>query len=164
MGFFSAVAQWTDCVFPFSKSEDMRQNEYVFETDNPGLQQVYDAVVALGVTHPVVPMWLPEVYELTEIKKASFPFGNKITAMFSDGETSIVLVYSLYLQGEIHYEKISEDAELCEFEDRNHYFVRNKDTYTVMWVSDKAECSITAPLNKDVIIRIVGSIYWRDFE
>ena len=53
-------------------TERNEQPEYVFETDHPGLQQIYDAVVEMGVTEPVVPMWVPEGYDLVEYKAEDY--------------------------------------------------------------------------------------------
>jgi hypothetical protein len=58
------------------------ETKYVFKTDNPGLQQVYDAVVQLGITEPVVPMWFPEGCELTELQLIETPMLNSINSRF----------------------------------------------------------------------------------
>ena len=65
------VAKWNEDFFwietpgtPVELPED-----YAFQTDNPGLQQLYDAVTELGITAPVVPMWLPEGFDLVLLKK-----------------------------------------------------------------------------------------------
>ena len=64
--FWEMLRRWSDNILEiFNPREHVSSLEYHFESDNPGLQQVYDAVVELGVTEPVVPMWLPEGCELT---------------------------------------------------------------------------------------------------
>ena len=53
-------------MFAFFSPDEPTQaiEEYEFRTEHPGLQEVYDAVAGLGVTEPVVPMWIPEGYTL----------------------------------------------------------------------------------------------------
>ena len=66
-GVWERLFRWTDSIFEFFvPGDEMAAQEYIFQTDNPGLQQVYDTVTAMGITDPVVPMWLPEGYELVE--------------------------------------------------------------------------------------------------
>ena len=44
-GFWERLSRWTESIFEFfTPGDEMAEQEYVFETDNPGLQQVYDAV------------------------------------------------------------------------------------------------------------------------
>ena len=78
---FQIFGRWTRDIFNLSDgTEPPAEDKYVFKTDHEGLQQLYDAVVAQGITEPVVPMWLPEGYELTEFN--SFPEFKKIYARF----------------------------------------------------------------------------------
>ena len=53
------LARWSDDFFSFfnPNESEMTEDVYIFQTDNEGLQQVYDKVVELGITEPVVPMW-----------------------------------------------------------------------------------------------------------
>ena len=64
--FWEMLQRWSTTVIQFFGREDsFYEDQYLFQTENPGLQQVYDAVVELGVTDPVVPMWLPDGCELS---------------------------------------------------------------------------------------------------
>lgn len=47
-------------------AKEVVQAPYVFQTEHPGLQKIYDAVVELEITEPVVPMLLPDGYELKD--------------------------------------------------------------------------------------------------
>ena len=77
--FWERLVRWSDSVIEFFSPEyaDGGQQKYEFRTAHPGLQQVYDTVTGLGVTEPVVPMWLPEGYELTLCE--SLKSDNKMT-------------------------------------------------------------------------------------
>ena len=95
--FWKRLARWTDSIFEFINpgAEESEPEEYVFRTDNPGLQQVYDAVVEMGVTEPVVPMWLPEGYELVELTTEPTRSKKYVYAMLSDGNERISLKISV---------------------------------------------------------------------
>ena len=92
------LIRWTDSVFELFSPDDRSAEpaEYVFQTENPGLQQVYDSVVELGVTDPVVPMWLPEGYELVECRAISTPTKTFVIAAFTNGINEIGFTTTLY--------------------------------------------------------------------
>ena len=76
--FWEMLQRWsTSVVEYFSRQDRFMDKEYTFKTDNPGLQQVYDAVTEMGVTEPVVPMWLPEDAELIDLSKMETPLPQK---------------------------------------------------------------------------------------
>ena len=91
MNFFERFIAWTEDVFSLISPVESRQQEnaYVFQTENPGLQEVYDKVMELGVTVPVVPMWIPEGYELTECKVTETPTEAYLFASFLLNENEL---------------------------------------------------------------------------
>ena len=68
---FTAIARWTDRIFSFDPIKP--PYVYAFQTDNPDLQTVYEEITGYGIDQPVVPMWLPEGYQLSEINHRQTP-------------------------------------------------------------------------------------------
>lgn len=162
--FWDAVLCVTDSVVQFFTPGEDSEAGYVFETDNPGLQQLYDKVVELGITDPIVPMWLPNGYELTEIKESSSRGYKKILSVYMNGSDSIVIMYKI--SGEIsttQYEWKRELVEVYEAGRRNHAIIKNADNWTVTWVVNNVECFITADLELEDIYKIIDSIYGSGF-
>ena len=84
-GFWERLSRWTESILEFfTPGDEMAEQGYVFETDNPGLQQVYDMVTALGITDPVVPMWLPEGFELLQCEVTETPSKSFVYARFKN--------------------------------------------------------------------------------
>lgn len=56
--FWLELIRWTESFLDFFGPNDNQDRivEYEFQTENPGLQKLYDTVVEQGVTVPVVPM------------------------------------------------------------------------------------------------------------
>ena len=75
------------------RDEKLIQEAYVFETQNPGIQQVYDAVVELGVTEPVVPMWLPEGSIITELVDTKTPMKIGVLVNLINVALNFLLIY-----------------------------------------------------------------------
>lgn len=161
---FKIIGQWTQELFMFSNSnnwDSVEQNEYVFKTEHEGLQQLYDAVVAQGITEPVVPTWIPESFILNEIKLYDQPWGAKITALLSYDTRYIHIVISCYDYVETTniYPKDKENVKTIEYNGVLHYLVSNDDSTEALWNTGTLECSITTNCATDELTKILNSIY-----
>jgi len=154
--------RWTSSVFEFFTPDQDASNppvEIVFETDNPGLQQLYDKVTELGVTEWVVPMWLPEGFELSGLKDSPMPGGTKVFCNFENSGNDISITYriSTGITGKI--EKEETGVELFEFGKIGHFIVENEDTISATWTVDGVECLLNANIAKEDFYSIIKSIY-----
>ena len=159
--FFELLARWTDSVFEFfNPSEPNEQPEYVFETDHPGLQQIYDAVVEMGVTDPVVPMWVPEGYELKEIKIIDSPGAETLFSNMINGDRDIFVTIAVRNEdGSFKYSKDAQNVEVYELDGVDHYVMSNYDEFTATWIINGVECFIAADCQEDAFYKILESIY-----
>ncbi len=159
--FFQRFIAWTEDVFSFiNPSEETTQEAYVFRTDNPGLQEVYDKVVGLGITDPVVPMWLPEEYTLGECVLVDNPTKRLLTATFSNGQGEAVYQVKLYSDNTTSaYYKDGEIISKTEKHGITHTILRNQSCLTAAWTTDNKECFISIDCPEDTLIRILESIY-----
>lgn len=155
------LVRWTDSIFEFfSKDNQIILEEYAFQTDNPGLQQVYDAVTELGVTFPVVPMWLPEGYEITDCKTADAHNEKYVLSRFDDNGCEAVFMVSLYDSfAPVQYQKDGEQIKQIELHGTVYYLMRNVDRWAVVWSKENVECSFTIDCEEDAIYKILKSIY-----
>lgn len=155
------LTKWTDEFFGFFREEETFPAEtYVFETDNPGLQQVYDAVVDMGITDPVVPMWLPDGYKLAECTATKTPVKQCVYARFLNNNKECVLQINV-LNGETAKVYFKNDVGVQEYEKGGtiHNLVQNMELWTVSWTKDNIECAFTIDCPKDVLHEIITSIY-----
>ena len=154
--------RWTSSVFEFFTPELDASNppvEIVFETDNPGLQQLYDKVTALGVTELVVPMWLPEDLVLSELRDSPMPGGSKVFSKFENGKYMVLLTYRVSINISPKIEKEEDQVEWIEAGDVSHFIVENKDNFSVTWTVDGVECVMSTNLPKEDVYSIIKSIY-----
>lgn len=159
---FDMLYRWTSSVFEFFTPEQDASNppvEIVFETDNPGLQQLHDKVTEQGVTELVVPMWLPEGFVLSEIKELPTPGGIKVHGEFNSGGELILITYRISTDIAGKVEKKDADVELFEVGEVDHFIVGNNDNISIMWTVDGVECIINANISKEDIYSIIKSIY-----
>ena len=163
--FLDLLARWTESVFEFLNPAEERdeQPEYVFETDNPGLQQIYDAVVEMGVTNPVVPMWVPEGYELLECKTTSVSRDRSVHAVLSDGENTFFFRLSeIDPKNGVNVYKDEIDVITYEYNGTTHYILNNLNRQIATWNADNAICSIAVDCQEDILFKILKSIYTKE--
>lgn len=159
------LARWSDDFFSFfnPNESEMTEDVYIFQTDNEGLQQVYDKVVELGITEPVVPMWLPDGYELKELKSFADMNQKVIVTSFSNGFNEFVFQISLH-DMEVSYEYYKDETRVREIEEYGFvfYVFQNNERNTITWTNDKVECAFSIECQEDVLYEIIESIYrWR---
>lgn len=159
--FWERLSRWTESIFEFfAPGDKMAEQEYVFKTDNPGLQQVYDAVTALGITDPVIPMWLPEGYELVECKAVEAPTKSFVYACFSDKKNTIILDVAVRnAESPRQYSKDEENAIKYEIADIEHTILHNETWWTAAWTRDRLECAIYIDCHEETLYKILKSIY-----
>lgn len=161
---FDVLIRWTEEVLSFfdPQSDQKMPQPDVFSADNPDLQQVYSKVTELGVTKPIVPMWLPEGFDMIELKEVILPTGNKLYAKFMDGDRSIVLSYRIStMTMPSQYEKKDQTMEILEFGGVKHYIMFNEKTFSVVWTVENIEGSVSANIEREDVLSIIKSIYRR---
>lgn len=156
-------SRWTESIFEFfnpGQDEPKPPTEYVFQTDNPGLQQIYDKVTELGAKEPIVPMWIPEGYELVELKTTETPNSCKVYARLQKNGNGITLSYRISVEIiPMLYEKERSAVEAYEFSDVCHFIMDNDQNMSVTWTVNGVECFISSNLEKEDIYHIIRSIY-----
>lgn len=159
---WDALVRWTTEIVEFFGPKDNAHRivEYEFKTDNPGLQQVYDAVVGLGVTDPVVPMWLPEGYELAELGIEQYPASTRVHSRFKNVEDSIVFFVDIYSEDVARmYQKDEDVVDSYECGGIVHQIFKNNDILTSVWSRNRTESSLSMNCQEDMMHRILKSIY-----
>ena len=149
-------------MFEFFTPEQDASNppvEIVFETDNPGLQQLYDKVTELGATEPVVPMWLPEDFVLSELQELPIAGGTKVHGEFVNGSKSVLITYRISTDISPKVEKEETGVEVFEAGEVSHFIVDNDGNLSVTWTVDGVECVMNTSLPKEDIYSIIISIY-----
>lgn len=155
------LSRWTDSVFEFfSPGDEVTDEEYTFKTNNPGLQQVYDTVTAMGITDPVVPMWLPDGYSLLQCEAVETRSKAFVYARFENGNNIIILDLGIRdAESPRQYSKDEENAIKYEILDIEHAILHNEAWWTAAWTRDRLECAIAIDCHEETLYKILKSIY-----
>lgn len=159
--FWEMLVRWTDSVFEFFTpgDSDDKQPEYAFKTDNPGLQDLYDTVVNLGITDPVVPMWVPKEYVLEELLVVEEPSESSISAYMKCNEKELIISISvLNVHSPLNHMKDTQNVEIFEKNSIEHFIISNNEQVIVIWSIKNIECSVVMDCQED-IYKMLNSIY-----
>lgn len=161
------LARWTDDFFSFFNPNTSKDYEeiYMFSTDNDGLQQVYDAVVKMGIEKPIVPMWIPETFELVLIKNDELPDQKILTAILSDGTSEMVFLIRI-INNEVPFQYHKDNSEVVLYEryGTTYCIINNNQNKIVTWSIDNIECSFSIDCQDEILSDIIESIYRRRFD
>lgn len=155
------LSWWSDSVFQFfTPGKQMRTRPSVFETDHPGLQEIYNTVTELGITEPIVPRELSTEFELTELKVLQMFDDTSIHCRFANKKYRILFTIIIHSkQAMFQHEKAAENASVWELAGAEHYVVSNTKELIVTWVANNIECTITTDCPKEDIYDFIKSIY-----
>lgn len=156
------VAKWTADIFRYENigGEMEAAEEAGFQTDNPGLQAVYDALGELGIEPRPVPQWIPEGYELQWIEKKDTPAQKGVNAGFSDGEREIVLdIREMAKDLSPDYNKADSDVIKYECNGIVYNMMKNADAWIINWTIQNLKCSIAIDCQEEIAKQIIKSIY-----
>lgn len=161
--FWKIITDWTDDIFQYVNigEKETEPEEYVFQTNNPGLQQVYDTVVDfLEITEPVVAQWLPEGSELVEIRQIETRGKKAVHAYFVNEEKEILLAYNkMSVDQSPQYDKVASQVQEYEINGIIHNYMRNESTWSINWAKHNIKCSISIDCQEDILKQIIRSIY-----
>lgn len=145
-------------VFDLEKT-DLRPAEHVFKTDNAGLQEVYDAVTELGVTVPVVPMWLPSGYTIDEFEVSSSQAKKVVYAEFTLEDRLIMYQVEVLEQSVLHeYQKDDTNVSAYEINGVKYHVMKNNGRLVAVWNIENIECSLSAECGEEDFFEIINSI------
>jgi len=132
---------------------------YVFQTDNPGLQQLYNAVTELGITQPVVPMWLPEELDDFLMDTVLTEDEVKISSFFHSDDEELIILLERKENMESEMCKNESDPEIWLLMDREHFCISNNNMSKVVWQIDEYEITIMGSIDNTLMYSIVNSVY-----
>ena len=160
--FLEVLYRWTSGIFEFFTPEQDATNptvEYVFETDNPGLQQLYDKMTDLGVSKAVVPTWLPDGFVLTKLSEQLLSGGTNVHGKFENGSIAVLLTYRIATDISPQVEKEDLGMEAFDVGGVAHFIVENDGNYSVTWTVEGVKCLLNANVTRDELYAIIKSVY-----
>lgn len=160
-----AIAQWTDETFSLLGRNTTESSDAAY-TYAPELEEVHTALLENGVTANVLPLWLPEGYELTAFYTFDMHGGDSVfESILADESDSNMIRISYTIRESFspyQYQKNAGDPEIYTINDIDFYIMSNIDNYFAVWINGNVECSISGVQSREDLIQMIDSIYWEE--
>ena len=159
---WDVLVRWThNAVEFFNPIEIKDKSPFVFETDNPAMQQIYDEAVKMGIEQPLIPTWFPEEYVLDGIATVNISKEKCLAARFIGESEEAVLQIKVFEKDILHgYFGEKEWHQQFEREGAEYKTMHNNDRWTAVWIIDnKIEYSVAMDCQEETLLRILDSIY-----
>lgn len=158
---FKAVATWTQEIFAFtSESSEQLDSPLLQSTVPEQLEDFRQLLIDNGITESVLPSYLPEGLETTDMTTSSNETYSSYSCALSS-QTDFVVIYVVeYNDGATYLSEYQlENADVEEIIKGNiHYYCfSNSDTYTVAWINCNVECYISGIGLHDDAMKIIDS-------
>jgi len=156
--FFKRVRE--DVVAFFCRDEEDNRLQSDYEMQHPGLEELRKTVEEYGIAVPIVPSWIPEEYELKELKTEELPSKVKVSACFMAGDREMLIYYEIYgTTVTTEFIKDETECELFEMAGVIHNIYTNSEKQYALWERDNIQCSIVADCREENLRKILASIY-----
>lgn len=155
---WEVFVQWTEETFHFRGSSDQEPSAPEKE-NNQDYQSLQDALDRHKITVLLAPKWIPEGYELAEVKVDISPVQERFLAIYLKNEQMLKVQIKRHLNEDPQQIEQS-DTLIEEYESDGvvYYFFDNVELLRAAWSVENFECYISGELTIDEMKHIVDSI------
>lgn len=155
---WDAVAKWAKETFSFVSSEDVQ----LTEPNAENIKQYESLQQALEITNrdpKLVPTWIPEGYELQDIKIDESPIQRNYIAYYHNGDTTLRICIQSFILTDPEKIEITDDLiERIDQANVEYFIFSNNDKIQVIWIKDSYQCIIYGDLTIDEAKKMINSI------
>lgn len=153
-----AVAVWAQETFHFASGEEAKVDDPNTDRDLK-YSSLEDALYRVENVTGVVPTWIPEGYELTDITIDETPLQKIYIALYENGEKTLRITVQSYLSGYPEQIEQSEGfTDASEVAGIEYHFFSDYDKNRVAWINGTYECYISGNIAIDLLKDMIDSI------
>lgn len=154
---WNVVASWANETFHFAREGQVDMSEPSPE-DAIAYGSLQEILSANGRDFKLIPAWIPDGYELVEIKTDETPMQETYIAIYSNADKIFKINVKSYLNADPEKIEISDNLqEIYEVGGTEYYIFKDNKQYRVTWISNNFECYLTGELTKDEVLKIIES-------
>lgn len=152
------VVKWTQETFQL-RSADATEAIEALPNDNRDYNSLEDMLYESGITLNIAPTWIPENFELVEIKAFESPMQLTFLSIYQSGNDRLKVQIKQHLDSDP--QQIEQSDDLLEIYERagiEYYIFSNYEMLKAAWINENFECYISGPLNIDELKNMIDSI------
>ena len=153
---WDAVVNWAQETFCFSMGVEVSEPNADDQLEYTSLQ---DALIANGRDSSIIPVVIPEGYELTDINVEYTPWQETYIGFYSNGDSSLTISVQSYISSSpAQVELSTEYIEMYSVSGIEYYIFTNLSQNSAVWISGSYECCISGRLSIEEIKLMIDSI------
>lgn len=152
------IVTWTQETFQLRSADSEWTNEAVTNDDRI-YSSLQDALNHKSIFASLAPTWIPDGYELSDIRVDESPIQLAILAYYRCGDRNIKIQIKKYFDTDP--EQIEQSDSLVEEYESNgitYYIFADNKQLRAVWLKDCYECYISGQLDIDTVKMIIDSI------
>lgn len=154
------VAQWSKETFGFVSEDPAPPSDSFSPQAQQEFTDLQSTLDGYGITEKLVPKYIPEGYEQSEIYIDAFDSIINVTVAYEgDGPTIIFDVTHSIKNLRSNHQKDESDPEIYKTNGVEHFIMTNMDKYLAVWRNGNNEGSISGLETKEELIKMIDSIY-----
>ena len=156
-----AVATWTQEIFSFTAESSEQLDSPLLQSTVPEqLVEFKQLLIDNGITESVLPSYLPEGLETTDMTTSSNETYSSYSCALSSQADFVVIYVVEYNDGSTYlseYQLENSNVDEIIIGNIHYYCFSNSDTYTIAWINGNVECYISGIGLHDDAIKIIES-------
>ena len=153
---WDAVVTWAQETFSFSMGVEVSEPNADDQLEYTSLQ---DALIANGRDSSIIPVLIPEGYELTDINVEYTPWQETYIGFYSNGDSALTISVQSYISSSpVQVELSTEYIEMYSVSGIEYYIFTNLSQNSAVWISGSYECCISGRLSIEEIKLMIDSI------
>lgn len=152
------VVKWTQETFQL-RSADATEAIEALPNDNRDNNSLKDMLYESGITLNIAPTWIPENFELVEIKVFESPMQLTFLSIYQSGNDRLKIQIKQHLDSDP--QQIERSADLLEVYESagiEYYIFENHNELKSVWITENFECYIAGTLSIDELKNMISSI------
>lgn len=123
--------------------------------------EMAEALDSIDAPEHMIPLWMPEGYEMITCEEAITNPYTSYTFGFSNADQKlIILQFSIYANSNAYSYSIDEDSpDIYTTGGIKHSILSNMDSYGAVWWDRDCECFLYGYENRDDMIKTIDSLY-----
>lgn len=156
---FENIAKWTDETFYFDVTEQPPRTGELHKAPRDDYKDLQEALTDYGITAQLVPTWIPEGYELHEVKVHVNNDRRRFYAGYlKDGKLINIEIQDCLTESALQIHQSLSNANIYTKEGVAYYIFPNLEHLNAVWVAEGFECRICGPVTADEIENMIDSI------
>lgn len=152
------VVKWTQETFHFGHADQTEINE-AMPNDDREFSSLQDALAYKSIATPLAPTWIPDGYDLTDVRVDESPIQLTFICFYQNGEQKIKIQIKRYINSDP--EQIEQSDSLIEEYESNgitYYIFADYGDLQAVWINGDYECYISGQLSIEEMRLMIDSI------